>query len=131
MAAEGREMLLDQRYLRQPALDIYGEQLVHMSSLDVEPRGVEIGDIGDTSDGSIFGMNLAIAALKDPFQYAAVFAETRPEELAAMVFILAKPVDVEDPWELRRGAQSSHLEPVREVVAHVIAAEGEHGHGIT
>src|SRR5208283_1160762 len=78
MAAEVGEVLLDQRHLRQPALDIDAEQFVHMSAFDVEPCRVKIDHIGNASDGGIFGMNLTVAALKDPFQHAAVFTITRP-----------------------------------------------------
>jgi hypothetical protein len=42
--------------------------------------------------------------------------------------VLAEPVDVEDARRDRERAL--HLDPVAEVVAHVIAAEGQHGHGI-
>ena len=49
-----------------------------------------------------------------------------PEELA--VVVLAEPVDVEDAG--RGGERALHLDPVAEVVAHVIAAEGQHGHGV-
>src|ERR1700735_4705577 len=99
-----------------------------MSALDVEPRGVEIGCLGNSSDGSFFGVPLAVAALKDTFQYAAVFAVPRPKEFA--ILVLAKPVDVENLRELRSAGASAHPEPVRKVVAHVVAAKCEHGHGI-
>ena len=42
--------------------------------------------------------------------------------------ILAEPVDVEDARS--DGEAALHLDPVTEVVAHVVAAEGEHGHGV-
>src|SRR5208283_2543347 len=132
MAAEGCEMLLDQRHLRQPAFDIDVEQFFHLSARDVEPRGVEIGHVGNSSDGGVFGMglHLTVAALEDPLQHAAVFTITGPEEFSLFIFILAKPVDVENLWQLRWICERSYLEPVGKVVAHVIAAEGEHGHGI-
>ena len=42
--------------------------------------------------------------------------------------VLAEPVDVEDAGGA--GEVALHAEPVTEVVAHVVAAEGKHGHGV-
>src|ERR1700688_4979964 len=64
--------------------------------------------------------------IHDPLQHAHVLAEARPQELA--VFVLAEPVDMIDPGSLAQGAL--HLDPVPEIIAHVIAAERQHGHWI-
>ena len=65
-------------------------------------------------------------AVHDPLEHAHVFAEARPDEFAVGVF--AEPVHMEDA---RRLAQRSlHLDPVAEIVAHVVTAERQHRHRI-
>ena len=82
--------------------------------------------MGGPADGGFFALGAAADAVDDPLEDAHVFAVAGPEEFAVLVF--AEPVDVEDA---RRGGEGAlHLEPVTEVVAHVVAAEGEHGHGV-
>ena len=66
-------------------------------------------------------------ALEDPLQHAAILAIARPQEFA--VFILPEPVHVEDLWQPGAG-RGSHLEPMAEVVAHVVTAERQHGHRV-
>src|SRR5262249_49517845 len=51
-----------------------------------------------------------------------ILAVSGPEKLA--VLALAKPIHAEDPRRLRDLA--AEVEPVREIIAHVIAAEGKH-----
>ena len=58
---------------------------------------------------------------------AGVLAEAGPQELA--VVVLAEPVDVEDPRQLGALAPAD-LEPVGEVVGHVVAAERQHRHRV-
>ena len=65
-------------------------------------------------------------AIDDPLEDAHVLAEAGPEELAFGV--LAEPVDAEDARRFGEGAL--HLDPVAEVIPHVVSAEGQHGHGI-
>ena len=62
----------------------------------------------------------------DPRQHAHVLGKARPDELP--VRVAAKPVDPED---LRRMVHRlAHLQPVREVVTHVVATEGDHRHRV-
>src|SRR2546425_966359 len=64
--------------------------------------------------------------LDDPLQHAHVLAKSRPDKSALRV--APKPVDTED---LRRMLHSAaHVQPVSEIVAHVIATEREHRHRI-
>src|SRR5204863_2610181 len=64
--------------------------------------------------------------LDDPLQHAHVLAKSRPHKSALRV--APKPVDAED---LRRMLHSAaHVQPVSEIVAHVIATEREHRHRI-
>src|SRR3954447_8981103 len=59
------------------------------------------------------------AAIDHPLQHAHVFSVTRPKKLA--VAVAPEPVHREDAWWVRDAA--THLQPVIEVVAHVIAAK--------
>ncbi len=90
-----------------------------MSSPDVSSASSD----GHEADRGLDGVRAARAALDDPRQHARVLAEPGPEELP--VLVLAEPVDVEDLRQLRAVAPAE-LQPVREVVGHVVAAEGQH-----
>src|ERR1700686_2378374 len=72
-------------------------------------------------------MYFTVAAIEDPFQDAAGFAVSRPQELS---FFLAEPVHVKQFRQLRCFGERAYLEPVFEIVAHVVAAKRKHGHGI-
>jgi hypothetical protein len=65
--------------------------------------------------------------VEDPLQNAHVLAEPRPDELA--VGILSEPVHVENPRRLTE--VPLHVDPVAEVVAHVVATERQHRHRVT
>src|SRR5277367_3346341 len=73
-------------------------------------------------------MHLAVAPLKDPLQHAAVFTITRPQVLT--MFVLARPVDVENLRQLGRVGTRANFKPVREVIAHVVSAKWKHRHGV-
>ncbi len=76
--------------------------------------------------GVFDGVGLAAAAVENPLDDPQVLAVAGPEELALLV--AAEPVDVED---LGRAVHPlAHGQPVLEVVAHVVAAEGQHGHRV-
>src|SRR5207245_6770832 len=72
--------------------------------------------------------DLAVTALEDPLQHAAIFAVPRPQEL--VIFVLPEPVDIVNLRQLGWIGMPADLEPVRKVITHVVTAEGEHGHGI-
>src|ERR1051326_8693259 len=78
------------------------------------------------TDGRLASQGAAVSAIDDPLQNAHVFAEAWPHEFT--VSVLAEPVHMEDPR--RFGQAALHLDPVTEVIAHVIAAERQHRHGI-
>ena len=63
------------------------------------------------------------AAREHPRQHARVLAVAGPQEAA--VVVLAEPVDVEDLRQLR-ARRAADLQPVGEVVGHVVAAERQH-----
>src|SRR5260370_28115424 len=72
-------------------------------------------------------MSSAFTAFEDPFQHAAVLAVPRPEEFSLVVG--AEPVYVKDLGQLGAGL-GADLQIVREVIAHVVAAEGKHRHRV-
>src|SRR5688572_17149037 len=67
-----------------------------------------------------------VTAVHDPFEHAHVFAVAGPEVFT--LFVLAEPVHVKDAWD--ELDTLSHGEPMAKVVAHVITAEGKHGHWV-
>ena len=72
-------------------------------------------------------MSLTLDAVNHPLQDAHVFAVTRPHKFTVVPF--TEPVDAVNRRHF--GATGfelvSHVEPVLEVVAHVVAHEGQHG----
>src|SRR4029078_3691151 len=78
------------------------------------------------ADGRLFGEHSTANAIDDPLQHPHILAIAGPEE--SSLRILAEPIDLED---LRRLAERPlHLDPMPEIVAHVIAAERKHRHRI-
>src|SRR5580693_2364433 len=71
-------------------------------------------------------MRAAFDAVEHPFQDAHVFAVTGPEKFS--IFISAEPVHMENLGRVLN--LPSHLEPMPEIIAHVVTAERKHGHGI-
>ena len=92
---------------------------------EVEGEVSEVEGGGEVADGGCLGGGEVGGALEDPLEDAGVFAVAGPEVMA--VLSVEEPVDVVDAGEF--GARC-HLEPVGKVVAHVVAAKGEHGEGI-
>src|SRR5947208_6101288 len=93
----------------------------------VEAVGVEGLGGRDEPDRRLDHLPLTVATPEDPLQYAAVLTVARPDELA--VLVLAEPVDEEDARHLVR-MLAPELEPVGEVVGHVVAAERQHRHRV-
>ena len=119
---EGRNLLR----LFAPIGPADGQQLGQRLRWQVEPGQVEAFGRGHVADGRLAGAGLTAAASEDPLDDPQVLAVARPEELALLVG--AEPVDVENLRPLLHAA--AHFQPVLEIVAHVIAAEGQHGHRI-
>ena len=81
---------------------------------------------GHVADGRFRGGGAAFDAVEHPLQHAHVFAVARPQEFS--VRALAEPIHMEN---LRRIFQlRAHRQPVAEIIGHVVAAEGKHGHRI-
>lgn len=113
-------------HLLLPESLIQGEQLiqVHLLLQALKVQGVTAGQV---AHGGGHGTGLAVDPPEHPVQNADVVTETRPEEAGGGA--LAEPVDMEDLGELGAGTVS-HAQPVREVVAKVVAKEGAHGEGV-
>ena len=95
-------------------------QLFEFFLREIESLPVDVRIVRHPADGRFLGFAVAVGAIDDPFEYPHVFAEAGPEEFA--LGVLAEPVHVKDA---RRFAQVTlHADPVAEVVAHVVAAEG-------
>ena len=128
MPAEPGKVLAYQWHLGKPAVHVHAEQLGNIRGRKIKPLSIQIRELGKLANRRIHGMNFAIAAIEDPFQNPAVLAESGPEEFALVVG--AEPVHVKDPGQL--GARPvADAQKVSEVIAHVVAEEGKHGHRVT
>ncbi len=124
--AERIEIVADSGDFAAPVLRIDIEQRFERVIAELEPVTAKIALARHEADRRLFGLGGAVAAADDPFEHAQVVAVAGPEELA--VGALAEPVDVEDLRQLR--ARLVEREPVREVVAVVVAAERLHRHRV-
>ena len=111
-----------------PARDVHRGDGLEILGVDVEAVCIEGVGGGEVADGGLFCFGGAVEAVEDPFEDTAVFAVARPHEVAR--FVTAEPVDEEDLGEFFFIGFCSYLEPMLEVVGHVVAAEGEHGHWV-
>src|SRR6185437_10665086 len=101
-------------------------QLIEGLSGEIETLPVNVLKVRSPADGRLLAQGAAMDTVDDPLEHAHVLAEAGPEEFTLLV--LAEPVDVEDT---RRGGEIAlHAQPVTEVVAHMVAAEGKHRHGV-
>ena len=75
-------------------------------------------------DRRVGRLDRVVAAPEHPLEHARVLAEAGPQQ-AAVLGVLAEPVDVEDLRQ-HRAVAAADLEPVAEVVGHVVAAERQH-----
>src|ERR1051325_9814291 len=120
MAAEVREPPVVRLQLVLPRAGIDARQLRELRARElVEAFKVEVLEARHDAEGRLHAAPAAEAALDYPLQHAHVLAEPGPDELA--FFVAAEPVDAEDSRRLLHRA--AHLQPVVEVVAHVVAAE--------
>src|SRR5436190_8363570 len=110
-----------------PLVRIDSEQLVHLLNVySGEFVQIEIFDSRQEADWRLGRACNSFTALENPFQNAHVVPETRPEKFAISVF--TEPIHVKD--QRRPGESLTHLEPMREIIANVVAAERQHRHGI-
>jgi len=109
----------------QPAININGQQLLHILNGHTF-RTIDCVCSGHDADRGVDGLCSTFTGLEDPLQDTAVLTETGPEPLA--VVGLAEPVDIENLGKLALILGSlSDVDPVLEVLTHVVATEGKHG----
>src|SRR2546421_12183440 len=106
MVAEFGKMFLDQGDFGQPTGDVHAEQLGKIGGGNVEAPRVQLGRGRQKSDWRFEGRGLALTAFEDPLQHTAVLAVSGPQKFS--VFILTKPVDVINLWQLLRLGLGSH-----------------------
>src|SRR5690606_29562752 len=125
MGAELAEELVVRAQLFLPRRHVDARKLPVLAARELlEPGPVQILEARHDAERRFHAAGATLAALDDPAQHAHVLAEPGPYEAA--VRVAPEPVDAEDARRMPHGA--SHLQPVPEVVAHVVAAEGEHRH---
>src|SRR3989441_11043162 len=112
---------------REPLSGVAPERLAQLGRRDIESIRVEGAGGRDPPDRCLLGPRRPANPLDHPLEDAHVFAITGPEEAA--VRVAAEPVDAEDAGRLRPTGPGG--EPLAEIVGHVVAAERDHGHGIT
>src|ERR1044071_2433192 len=117
----GGELLLPRR-----AIDARKLCVLRRRELRFDPRPGEVFEARHDPERCLDSRGIALAAARDPLKHAHVLAEARPDELAFRV--AAEPVHPEDLRRTREAA--AHLQPVAEVVAHVVATESKHRHRI-
>src|SRR5579864_1683036 len=108
--SEFREVFPDARYFGEPAVNVDLQQIVQIGRRQWQSIRIQVVFRRQATDWRIVGMDTAIAALEDPFQDAAVLAETGPKE--SIVFVLTKPVDVEELGQLRRIGRGAQFQPL-------------------
>src|SRR5690348_10245272 len=110
----------------EPLVAIPRERPLHPAPIDVEPGEVEAVRGGNEAERRLHGLAATMDAIDHPLEDARVLAVARPEE--APFRVAPEPVHAEDLG--RMDEARAHGEPMGEVVAHVVAAERDHGHGI-
>src|SRR5690606_16265037 len=124
LVAEDRVELLGRVGFCEPGVHVHVEELVQVGIRDVQALEVEVFATRQPADRAVHGADLARDATDDPVDDARVVAEAGPQEAA--VLAATEPVHLEDARSTIETQLAAHLQPVTEVVAHVVAAEREH-----
>src|ERR1700751_5714792 len=109
-----------------PILRIYPEQLVHRIRRNVQPIQSERIPRRDVPNRCLLRTAASFDALQNPLQYAHVVPKTRPQEFSIRPF--AEPVHMKNLRWMRNPLP--HLQPMAELIGHVVSAERQHGHRI-
>src|SRR5262249_807723 len=107
-----------------PRRNIDIEEFTHLLVGDCDTFGVDRTRRGKDADRRLDRGTAACATFEDPGKDARVVTESWPQEVAFGVFF--EPVDVKDLRQLVRVCTLGKRQPMTEVVADVVAAEGEH-----
>src|ERR1700721_1771485 len=103
-------------HLGPPCIAVEGLQFVESFPWEPQTGPLDVLVIGHPADGCLAPDGAAAGAVDNPFENAHVFPESGPDELAVRVF--AEPVHME--YARGFGQAALHLEPMAEIVAHVI-----------
>src|ERR1700690_3138987 len=127
MAAKLREVFANERDFFQPAVNVDAEQLPKVFLPNVQALSIEVGPLRKHADWSFDRVSGAGAAFEDPLQHATVLSVAGPQKFSILGG--AEPIDVINSGKLRALARSN-FQVVREVITHVVAAEGKHSHRV-
>ena len=118
---------LDVLNVLKPGCLINGEKLLDgVKGNILKTFNVDVLSLGNVTDSGLNSVNLIFATSEDPVKNAEVVAEAGPDEVTFVIG--TEPVNVEDLGSV--GDNLAHLDPVLPVVAHVVANEGTHSHGV-
>ena len=101
-------------------------QLFKFFAGEIQTLPIDIFITRHPANGGFFGSATPAHAIEDPFQHTHIFTKARPRKITG--FILTEPVHVENARGLREIAL--HINPMPEIIAHVVPAEGQHRHRI-
>ena len=109
-----------------PVARIHAEQLIEAFAGNVHAVQCQRRRSWHKPNRRIGGGGASLNPIGDPLQHPDIFAESGPQEFS--VGILAEPIHVEN---FRRVFNfRAHVQPVLEIIGHVVAAERDHGHRI-
>src|ERR1044071_4482373 len=109
-----------------PAFAIYGHELIEFFRIKVQTTPVDVLIAGHPAERTLDRITAAMNAIDNPLQHAHIFAESRPEKFSLLID--AEPVDQKNARRIEDAP--SHLQPVVEVITHVITAEWQHRHRV-
>src|SRR5258708_3157911 len=124
MERDEQLFMVDHFLLPCRAIDVL--QLIESSLREVEAIPLDVLVVGCPADRGLPGHGPPVDAVHDPAQNTKVLAEAGPQELSLVV--LAEPVHIEHPRCY--GQRSLHSDPGTEIVAHMVAKEWQHRHGV-
>ena len=105
-----------------PLFAVDGHQLIERFLREIEAVPAEILVARHPADWTFDPGSAPAHSADHPLQDAHVLAVAGPDELS--LFVLAEPVDAENPRRITQ--PTPHLQPMVEIVAHVVAAERQH-----
>src|SRR5262245_48569757 len=116
MVMELQEELFMANDLALPCRVIDALNLVKIGAREVKPFPIHVLVLWLPAERRFLSQRAAANAIDNPLQHAHILSKSWPEKLSIGVF--AEPIDEKDPWCLAEG--TLHLNPMAEVVAHVI-----------
>src|ERR1700678_747980 len=114
-------------YFFGPIAGIHAKQFIKGLARDCKAVEIERTRSRNIADRCFGGIRALFNAVEHPFQDAYIFAVSGPEQFPAL--IPAEPIHMENFGSVFESG--THLQPMPEIIAHVVTAERKHGHGIT